>query len=154
VGKKIKLDVLVKVRLQANLEATYLQQAHCGTEEFLVSLLADDNFLAADVLKQSGVDLAAARAAIKELFPSGDQRSMTHRIARTFNPTIKPQLSPNAERAMEQAAQEAEQRGCDRIESEHILLSLLKIESSGAARVLEHLGVSPEDVYRQMMARL
>ena len=153
-GKKVKLDVLMKVRLQANLEATYLEQAHCGTEELLVSLLAGDNFLAADVLRQSGIDREAARAAIKELFPRGAQRSKAHRIAWTFNPTIKPQLSPNAERAMEQAAQEAEQRGCERIESEHILLGLLKIESSGAARVLEHLGVSPEAVYRQLMSRL
>lgn len=59
-------------------------------------------------------------------------------------------LTPRSEKAIQMASLEARQLGSDRVDTEHVLLGLVRESEGVAARVLAELGVSYEEVRRRV----
>ncbi|MEM6447126.1 MAG: ATP-dependent Clp protease ATP-binding subunit [Cyanobacteria bacterium P01_D01_bin.123] len=109
-----------------------------GTEQLLLGLLAEDSNPAANVLHAAGASLEVVRAKVLE---------MTGRGANTANEAEIP-FTPRTKQVLERALQEARELGQTFITPEHILLSLLRVDNSVAAKVLIDLGVDLAAVHQ------
>jgi len=56
------------------------------------------------------------------------------------------QLTEQGRRALFAAQEEADRRGENRVQPEHLLLGVLRDENSGARRLLEEMGTSPDEI--------
>jgi ATP-dependent Clp protease ATP-binding subunit ClpC len=63
---------------------------------------------------------------------------------------IEPELGTGVKRVLELAAEEAKGAGQPAVETEHLLLALLRVENGRAAEVLRELGLSLEDLRRRL----
>jgi len=106
-----------------------MQRDLVGTEHVLLGLIHEGEGIAATALESLGISLQAAREQARE-----EGAPVASRSARA------PRFSPPAIQVLDRARQEASQLEQNFIGTEHLLLSLLRDEDGGAARVLEHLG--------------
>jgi ClpX C4-type zinc finger/Clp amino terminal domain, pathogenicity island component len=131
-----------KPRLEACLAAAGREAAADGaaetcTQHLLLGLFEEG--VAAAVLERLGVRAAAARAAARELFPSGSEPSAQ----------LPPQ-SAEARDAIAGADTLARRAGCGYVGTEHLLGALALDPGSRARRVLDLLGVSIPAVKREL----
>jgi hypothetical protein len=108
-----------------------------GTDHLLLGLLQQGEGRAAQALEEVGVDLQCARM-------QADQFA-TITEATECEPEQLP-LSAGTREALEQASAEVTRRGDGCLDTEHLLLALLRNPESGAVRLLAGLGVAPADV--------
>ena len=121
----------------ARQEARKVQSGFIGPEHILIAILQEGGGIGAKVLKRLGGNPAHIRQEIEKLVtPSASHGITLHVIP----------FSPFAKRAIEHAAESASQLGHDVIGTEHLLLGLLKNDEGIAAKVLNHLGFTLEDV--------
>lgn len=123
-----------QVLTAASEEASALHHRTMSTEHVLLALLQANTSAAAQMLLAHGVTLDAARQAVMAL-----------------NTDVAPDpqvlaFSPDAQRALQAAMWEAQQRQHRSVDTLHLLCGLLHDDTTGAAQVLQHLGVSPQDV--------
>jgi ATP-dependent Clp protease ATP-binding subunit ClpA len=116
-------------------EASALHQSHIGTEHLLLGLLRQGNGSVVAVLNALDVTLDAVR--------KSEAAGLRRAVGAV--PAIL-ELHPDARRAMHAAITAAQQENHPAVDSEHLLLGLLQDDANGAARVLRHQGVSPEQV--------
>jgi ATP-dependent Clp protease ATP-binding subunit ClpA len=114
-------------------EAQRLGHNYMGTEHLLLGLVREGEGVAAIALKQLGVSLDDARAAVLHIIGHGD-RIVVGEIG----------LTPRAKKVIELAVDEARRMGHHYIGTEHLLLGLLREGEGIAAGVLESLGVNLE----------
>jgi ATP-dependent Clp protease ATP-binding subunit ClpC len=110
-------------------EARTLRHDHMGTEHLLLGLLAEGEGVAAQALQQAGITQDAARAEILEIVGPG-QEGAKGRIP----------FTPRAKKVLELALREALQLNHNFLDTEHILLGLLRESDGVAAQVLVKLG--------------
>lgn len=120
-------------------EAIRLHHSHVGTEHVLLGLVREGEGVAAQVLNNLGVELTLARHAVEFVVGRGE---------RTVGGDIP--LTPRAKRVIEFAIQEAARLGHGNIDTEHLLLGLVREGEGMAAGLLESLGVSLDDVPAQI----
>jgi len=118
-------------------EAGAMGCAQLGTEHVLLGLLRADVGAASRALRAAGLDLLAARAAVRELAEMGFGRE---EATGDLEPTT------NCRAAFERALHEAIAAGSDRLRPEHLLLAVLADAGSGAVRTLAYLGVEADAV--------
>jgi ATP-dependent Clp protease ATP-binding subunit ClpC len=121
----------------AQREAARMNHAHLGTEHLLLGLLREKEGIASRVLRELGLQ-------------SGDVQHMVERLSvaqsKSPFPDADIDLTPRTKRVLELAKDEAQRRGDSRIDTHHILLGLIRQGDGTALEVLNHLGVTGEQV--------
>lgn len=136
-------DKAIKVVLLSQEEARRQGHNLVGTEQVLLGIIREGTSLAAQILIDSGVDLAAARAEAVRITGRGNG----------IIPAEIP-FTPKVRRLFERAAHHASQRGHQFIAPEHILLAITDTSEGVANRVLQNMGLDAADVQAQLIHRL
>ncbi|HEY9909247.1 MAG TPA: ATP-dependent Clp protease ATP-binding subunit [Thermosynechococcaceae cyanobacterium] len=106
-----------------------------GTEQVLLGVIRENTSTAAQILKEIGVTLDAARAEAQKITGRGTG----------VIPAELP-FTPKVKRIFDQALQEARQLGQNYIAPEHLLLAIAQTSEGVATRVLLSLGVKPDSL--------
>ena len=123
-------------------EARHLGHNFVGTEQILLGLIGEGTGVAAKVFKSLGVNFRDARIEVEKTIGRGSG----------FVPVEIP-FTPNVKRVLDLSVEEAGQLGHNYIETEHLLLGLIRINEGIAAKVLENLGVDLSKV-RTLVTRI
>ena len=132
-------DLAKRVLHLAHEEAERMQQRMIGSEHVLLGLVEEENGVAGRALRDLGVDIDRAREMTLRLSGVGTYRE------------DKIDLAPDAEKIMDLAIEQARQMKSEFVSTEHMLLAILKLDMGLAREVLVKLGVTPEQVRRQVM---
>jgi len=152
-----------KVLALAQQEAKNLNHTYVGTEHLLLGLLRERNGVAGKVLRSLSLDVEHARLEIlKELDPnfveqaSGDkpgeetdEAAARLPIAETdrINAALETlNLTPHARQAIVLAWKEANHRKQVYVDSDHLLLGLIRLERGTAANLLNKMGLDLKTV--------
>ncbi len=130
-----------KVMNLAKSEAQRLNHEYIGTEHILLGLVQEGSGVAANVLRQMGIDLKRIRSEIEKLVKG----------SATMVPMGNLPFTPRAKKVLELSLEEASQLGHNYIGTEHLLLGLIKESEGIAARVLTNLGIKLEDVREEVL---
>lgn len=133
----------IAVIMAAQEEARRLRHAFVGTEQILLGLIRVEDSIAAKVLTESGVTLAAAQIEVEKIIGRGS----------TATASELP-FTPKTKRILEQAFEQARQLDQPYIAPEHILLSLMHDRENVAIKVLERLGVDATTIRQQVIRAL
>ena len=123
--------------------AAALGHAYVGSEHLLLGLAGQEFSPAAAALRAAGADSAALRAAVAQRVGTGVPVRAPHQG-----------LTPNCCLAIQGAAAESRRLGQRAVNSEHLLLGLLREQDSEAFLLLAHCGVDGEALYHQVRASL
>ncbi|MCX7956301.1 MAG: ATP-dependent Clp protease ATP-binding subunit [Endomicrobia bacterium] len=137
-------DRAQKVILIAQEEAKRLNHDYVGTEHLLLGLVSVGEGLAIQILINLGIDLRKIKSEVEKLVQSDDNIMVLGEIP----------FSPRAKKVLEYAVEEANAMGHIYVGTEHILLGLLREKDGVAARVLDYLGVTYEDVQEEIFSIL
>src|SRR5512147_2855957 len=121
----------------AHQEAEQSRNNNIGTEHLLLGLMDEEGGVAGRVLRDLGMTPDRVR-------------EMVQRVSGTsgiFDPN-RIELAPETQQVLEYAIEEARRLGHHYIGTEHILLGLVRIESTGM-EVLRRLGVTADQIRRQ-----
>lgn len=121
----------IKVITIAQEESQRLGHNFIGTEQILLALIKERTGIAAKVLQFFGVKLANVKAEVRK---TNGQKST--------NMAGEILFTPRSNRILELALEESRQLKHYYVGTEHILLGIIRIEDSLAARVLENLGIN------------
>ncbi len=124
-----------KVVVKAQDEARFLKQNYIGTEHILLGLIDEKEGIAAKVFDELNINFEDIREAIKDVVTEGTSESYEHIP-----------FTPRAKKVLELSLREALQMGHNYIGTEHILLGLLREGEGVAARVLNSLGITLDNV--------
>lgn len=128
----------------AHREALALGHDVIGTEHLLLGLVAEGEGVAAQVLRNAGLDLSEVRSRVEAAVGKGHPRE---------KPLDLP-LSPRAKRVLDLAMREARNMGVNYVGTEHILLGLLSEGEGVAAQVLTGMGLEIQAVREEITAAL
>lgn len=124
-------------------EARQLDHGFVGTEHLLLGLLREGEGVAAQAVARLGITLDAVREAIRE-------RSVGVRPAGTGAPPF----TPRAKTVLELSLREALDLNHSSIDTEHLLLGLVREGEGLAAEILAGMGADPAKVREQVMTLL
>ena len=132
-----------RVLATAQEEATTMGHDVIGTEHILLGLMRVEDGGASRALANVGIDLETLRERIEEIMPPGEgfatpQLPMTARVKTVLS----------------LAFEEARVLGFPYVDTEHILLGLLREGEGVAINVLRSFGVEPERIREQVIAQL
>ncbi|CDR97352.1 Clp amino terminal domain containing protein, putative [Babesia bigemina] len=133
-------DNAVKVLMLSQEEARRASTTQIAARHIFQGLVCLDSGLAAHVLREFGVTVNTIRAAADNIFrvdTSNSNEALDTKLM-TF--------SDEAKEALELSSVEAELLGHSAIETEHILLGLLRCRSEEVARLLNTLSLNPDEV--------
>jgi len=121
-------------------EAARLKHDYIGTEHLLLGLIRLGEGKAIDIITNLGMDLADLKASIEEVVqPSGGTMTMGQLP-----------LTARAKKTLEVSGQEARALKSKDIDTEHILLALLKDEEGVAAQVLSTYDIDYKEAYEEL----
>src|SRR5512144_282374 len=121
----------------AHQEAERAQQSNIGTEHLLLGLMDEEGGVAGRVLSELGITSDRVREVIRRVTTSSS----------SFDPN-RVELASETQQVLEHAVDEARRLGHHYIGTEHILLGLVRVDST-AMEVLRRLGVTAEQIRRQ-----
>lgn len=124
-------------------EARRLAHQLLGTELILYGILAEGSGIGAVVLSELGVTIKDVRAEIEKILGFGAEYE-----AKEIYYTSR------AKRLLEMAWIEAKKHKKPRIESEHILLAIIKLKDCIAMKVLNKLGVDAVEIKQGVLAKV
>jgi len=130
----------IKVVMLSQEEARRLGHNFVGTEQILLGLIGEGTGIAAKVLKSMGVNLKDARVEVEKIIGRGSGFV-----------AVEIPFTPRAKRVLELSLEEARQLGHNYIDTEHLLLGLIREGEGVAARVMENLGVDVSKVRTQVL---
>ncbi|MEE8141729.1 MAG: ATP-dependent Clp protease ATP-binding subunit [Planctomycetota bacterium] len=133
-----------KVMALARKEAQRFNHDFIGTEHILLGLVQEGSGVAANVLKNIGVDGNKIRAEIEKHVQSGPSMVTMGQLP----------FTPRAKKVLELSQEEANELGHNYIGTEHLLLGLIRENDGVAAQVLLDLGVKLEDVKNEVLELL
>jgi excisionase family DNA binding protein len=116
-------------------EAQRFQHNYIGTEHLLLGLMREEEGIAAQVLRNLGIEVDQVRHAVEAIIGRGE-RLVLGELG----------LTPRAKKVMELAMEEARRLNHRFIGTEHLLLGLIREGEGIAAGVLENLGLQLEQV--------
>jgi len=133
----------IKVIMLAQEESRRVGHNFVGTEQLFLGLIGQSNGIAGRVLKNLGVSLKETRQKIEELIGKGSG-------------FVAPEIpfTPRAKQALERALEEARQLGHAYIDTEHLLLGVLKEEDGNISKVLQSMGLDKEKIKAEVMKML
>ena len=130
-----------KVMALANQEAQRFHHEYIGTEHILLGLIKEGKGVGVEILKNHDVDLEKLRIEVEKLIKSKRDEAMIEVWANTIC----------SKRAIERAKLEAEDFKHNYVGTEHILLGLLWVKNSEAAKLLRNKGLKLEDVRKEVL---
>ena len=130
-----------KVIALADTEAQHLNHEFLGTEHILLGIIEEGSGIAANVLRNLGVDLTKVRADVEMRVQSGSD---------PVRPGKRP-YTPKTKKVLEMAIEEARSLGHNYVGTEHLLLGLLRERECAAALVLQNRGVRLGDVREEVI---
>ena len=119
-----------------------LQHSYVGTEHLLISIIEQENSLAAKVLNSNGVDKAALLKLVEELISPGGEIAIQERDGYT----------PKMEQLLEHASEEAAKCNSKTIGTEHLLLAMIRMQDCSGARLLNSLDINPHKLFSELVA--
>jgi ATP-dependent Clp protease ATP-binding subunit ClpC len=134
-------DRAKKVMNLARQEAQRFNHEYLGTEHVLLGLVQEGSGVAANVLKNMGIDLAKIRSEVEKIVKTGPSMVTMGQLP----------FTPRAKKVLELSMEEASNLGHNYIGTEHLLLGLIKENEGIAAQVLINLGVKLEDVREEVL---
>jgi len=121
-------------------EASRLKHDYIGTEHLLLGLIRLGEGVAVEVINNLGLELEDLKASIEEVVqPSGGTMTMGQLP-----------LTARAKKTLEVSGQEARALKSKDIDTEHILLALLKDEEGVAAQVLSTYEIDYKEAYEEL----
>jgi ATP-dependent Clp protease ATP-binding subunit ClpC len=121
-------------------EAARLRHDYIGTEHLLLGLVRLGEGYAVECLQNIGIDLNELKQAVEDVVqPSGGTLTMGQLP-----------LTPRAKKTLELSAQEARALRSKEIDTEHLLLALLRDEEGVASQVLSQYDVDYKEVYEEL----
>jgi len=123
----------------ANDTAKRLNHTYIGPEHILVGLVREEDGVAGAVLLRLGATPTRVVRLVER--QSGVGRAQAQPML---------ELAPRAKQILEFAVEEAKARHDKNIDTEHLLLGLLRQNDGPAIDVLRELGLAPDDIRRQM----
>ncbi len=121
-------------------EAARMRHDYIGTEHLLLGLIRLAEGRAIDVISSLGLDLNDLKAAVEEVVqPSGGTMTMGQLP-----------LTARAKKTLEVSGQEARALKSKDIDTEHILLALLKDEDGVASQVMSMFEIDYKEVYEEI----
>lgn len=133
-------DKAVAVIMYAQQEARRLGQAYVGSELLLIGLIGEGTSIAATVLIDLGLTLQIAQAEVEKIIGRGSG----------LTPPEIP-FTPRTKQLLEQAVRESQQLKQNYTGPEHLLLALVINTDNAAVKVLRNLGISLDEVKRQIL---
>ena len=133
-----------KVMALARKEAQRFNHDFIGTEHILLGLIQEGSGVAANVLKNLGVEINRIRAEIEKNVQSGPSMVTMGQLP----------FTPRAKKVLELSMEEANELGHNYIGTEHLLLGLLRENDGVAAQVLMDLNIKLEDVRNEVLELL
>jgi ATP-dependent Clp protease ATP-binding subunit ClpC len=121
----------------AHQEAERARQNNIGTEHLLLGLMDEEGGVAGRVLRDLGMTPDRVREMVQRVSSSSTD----------FNPSSI-ELAPETQQVLEFAVDEARRLSHHYIGTEHILLALVRVESTGM-EALRRLGVTADQIRRQ-----
>jgi ATP-dependent Clp protease ATP-binding subunit ClpC len=121
----------------AHQEAERARQNNIGTEHLLLGLMDEEGGVAGRVLRELGMTSERVREVVGRI--TG--------ISANFDPN-RIELAGETQQVLEYAVDEARRLGHHYIGTEHILLGLVRVEST-AMEALKRLGITPDQIRRQ-----
>ena len=131
-----------RVVVLAQEEARMLNHNYIGTEHLLLGLVHEGHGVAARALESLGISLEAVRQQVEQIIGRGSQ-----------DPAGHIPFTPRAKKVIELAQRESDALGHGHIDTEHLLLGLVREGRGVAAQVLAELGGDLNSV-RQMVVLL
>lgn len=128
-----KANTALNLAIQA---AQELGHTYIGTEHLVLGLLREGTGVAASVMGTRGVTAAQYQEAIAHAESSGEPNRLSPE-----------DFTPRAKKAMEMAMSEAAAMQHGYVGTEHILMAILRDESSVAVRLLAALGARTDDLF-------
>jgi hypothetical protein len=132
-----------RVIVLAQREARRLSHNYIGTEHILLGLVDEGEGVAAKALDSLGISLTAVRQQVEEIIGRGQEAASGHIP-----------FTPRAKKVLELSLREALQLGDNYIDTEHILLALIREGDGVAAQVLVMLGADLNRVRQQVIQLL
>ena len=129
-----------KVMQLSNHEALRRWHEQIGTEHMLLGLIREEHGLAASALKAMGVDLQAAQREVDRVSPPGPQEPASTKLP----------PSTAAKKAVVNALEEVRRTKAPNVDTEHLLLGLMRVPDSKSTHVLESMGVSLDALRSQI----
>ena len=129
-------DSVIKAMEAAKKAAKSLGHNYVGTEHLLIGLLKTKG-VAAEVLKENGVEEEKIRSLMEELISTSDNVMVTGNA----------EFTPRARKIIENSTSEAERLGSSKAGTEHLLLSILKETDCIAVRILSTKGINTQKLY-------
>ncbi|NJM19919.1 MAG: helix-turn-helix domain-containing protein [Richelia sp. SM1_7_0] len=133
----------VRIIQFAQQEARRLGHNFVGTEQILLGLIAQDNGIAAKVLKSARVTLNEARVEVEKIIGKG---SSFLQIQIPFTPRVK--------RVFELSLEQAHQLGHNYIDTEHLLMGLLLEGGGVGVQILKILGVDTNNLFHKVLEEI
>jgi ATP-dependent Clp protease ATP-binding subunit ClpA len=124
-------------------EARMLGHVYVGTEHILLGLIHEGDGVAAKALESLDISLEVARQQVERTIGRGSA-TLTGHIP----------FTPSAKKVLELSFREALQLGHNHIDTEHVLLGLIRKGKGVAAQVLQKLGVDLDRVRQAVIQRL
>ncbi len=121
----------------AQKEAQRLRRPQISTEHILIALIQLDGSVASRVLRELGLETNHVKSLVEKEIGFGDH---TGRI----------DLSPGMQQVIPYALDEAKKKGQKVVGTEHLLLGLIRLSNCEAMNILGKLGVTPEQIRRQI----
>lgn len=119
-------------------EAERMRHSYVGTEHLLLALIREEGGVAARVMRELGLEVSRVSEIVERLTPPGQHDGG------------KIDLSPGTQQVLQYAFEEAESLGTEYVSTEHLLLGLVRYGDGIALNVLRRLGVTPEQIRRQV----
>ena len=124
-----------RVLMLAQEEAERLNHSYIGTEHILVALAREKEGAAHAVLAELGARPERVREAVERLVGRGESR-----------PTVHLALTPRSKRVLELAVDEARRMNEKQVDTEHLLLGLVREGQGVAVDILRSMGISPSRI--------
>ncbi len=157
-GRRAQTDETKEVVALAIAEARKFGHRYVGTEHLVLALLQLADGLPSKILRQQGVQLESLREKVLAMLRSGvdPAHDLAHSRHGNFEWVHQQELakafrSPTFWHTMILAVDSANRLGAGEIEPHHLLLALLRDETTGVAKLLRTKGVT-EDWIRDQLA--
>jgi ATP-dependent Clp protease ATP-binding subunit ClpC len=133
----------IQAVMLAQEEARRLNHSFMGTEQLLLGLMAAEPNRAAETLKSLGITLTVARAVVEDVIGRGSTHIGT-----------EIQFTPRCKRVLAQSLTEARRLGYQAVETEHLLLALVRDTDGLVMKVLEKLGIDRSTLWADVQQAL
>jgi Caspase domain/Clp amino terminal domain, pathogenicity island component len=136
-------DASIRAVMLAQEESRRLGHPFVGSEQILLGLIGEGKGVAAQVLASKGINLKAVRVEVEKIIGRGFG----------FVPIEIP-FTPRAKRVLELSLEESRDLGYNKIDTEHLLLGLIREGEGVPLRVLENLGIELQALRNSLLRRI